>query len=144
IPYRFLMITINILLDDQISATKTLASTLRCCAKFRTDVVTNSAQTFLWNFCWKIITTPAPKSEVEAEICLAAYEACAYALNDLVSVFSPSSLDLLANNYKSFPSEAEGKALLDAFVTTFIHNINNIIDGGKLTRSRRAVLISWK
>ncbi|XP_020547413.1 uncharacterized protein LOC105155957 isoform X2 [Sesamum indicum] len=129
---------------EAISATKTLASTLRCCAKFRTDVVTNSAQTFLWNFCWKIITTPAPKSEVEAEICLAAYEACAYALNDLVSVFSPSSLDLLANNYKSFPSEAEGKALLDAFVTTFIHNINNIIDGGKLTRSRRAVLISWK
>ncbi|KAL0372987.1 UNVERIFIED_CONTAM: hypothetical protein Scaly_0980300 [Sesamum calycinum] len=129
---------------EAISATKTLASSLRCCSKFRTDVVTNSAQTFLWNFCWKIITTPAPKSEVEAEICLAAYEACAYALNDLVSVFSPSSLDLLANNYKSFPSEAEGKALLDAFVTTFIHNINNIIDGGKLTRSRRAVLISWK
>ncbi|KAL0446379.1 UNVERIFIED_CONTAM: hypothetical protein Slati_1765800 [Sesamum latifolium] len=134
------------LLQEQgnISAIKTLASTLRCCAKFRTDVVTNSAQTFLWNFCWKIITTPAPKSEVDAEICLAAYEACAYALNGLVSVFSPLSLDLFANNYKSFPSEAEGKALLDAFVTTFIHNINNIIDGGKLTRSRRAVLISWK
>ncbi|KAK4423009.1 putative methyltransferase TARBP1 [Sesamum alatum] len=129
---------------EAISATKTLASILRCCAKFRTDGVTNSAQTFLWNFCWKIITTPAPKSEVEAEICLAAYEACAYALKDLVSVVSPSSLDLLANNYKSFPSEAEGQALLDAFVTTFIHNINNIVDGGKLTRSRRAVLISWK
>ncbi|KAK6146394.1 hypothetical protein DH2020_020263 [Rehmannia glutinosa] len=129
---------------EAITAIKTLASLLRWCVQFRTDGLTSSAQSFLWNLCWKIITTPAPKSEVEGEICIAAYEACAYALKDLVSVFSPLSLDLAANNDNSFPSEADGKALLDVFVSTFIHNINNVIDGGNLARSRRAILMNWK
>ncbi|KAI3453453.1 hypothetical protein Pfo_010116 [Paulownia fortunei] len=129
---------------EAMTTIKTLASLLRWCAQFRTDVETNSAQTFLWNFCWKIITTPAPKSEVEAEICIAAYEACAYALKDLVSVISPLSLDLVSNNDNSFPSEADGKTLLDVFVSTFIHNINNVIDGGNLARTRRAILMNWK
>ncbi|PIN08693.1 hypothetical protein CDL12_18734 [Handroanthus impetiginosus] len=129
---------------EAITAVKTIASVLRGCAQFRTDVLKNSAQAFLWNFCWKIITTPTPKSEVEAEICIAAYEACAYALKDLLYVFSPLSLDLVRSNDKSCSLEGDAKALLDMFVSTFIHNINNIIDGGNLARTRRAILMNWK
>lgn len=82
--------------------------------------------------------------QVEAEICIAAYEACAYALKDLVSVFSPLALDLVADNDNSFPLETDDKALLDVFASTFIHNINYIIDGGNLARTRRAILMNCK
>ncbi|GFP96490.1 hypothetical protein PHJA_001793100 [Phtheirospermum japonicum] len=128
---------------EAITAIKTLASLLRMGAQFRRDGLTNSAQIFLWSFCWKIITTPAPKSEVEAEICVAAYEACAFALKDLVSVFSPLSMGLVANNDNLISLEADGKAL-DVFVSTFIHNINNVIEEGSLARTRRAILMNWK
>ncbi|KAL7150015.1 hypothetical protein ABFS83_05G079800 [Erythranthe nasuta] len=129
---------------EAITCIKTLAYVMRWCEQFRTDVLTNSAQTFLWKFCWKTITTPAPKSEVEAEICLASYEACAYALKDLGFVFSPLSLNLVTSTNKSFPSETDGKSMLDVFVSAFIYNIDNVIDGGQLARTRRAVLINSK
>ncbi|KAL3619436.1 hypothetical protein CASFOL_037006 [Castilleja foliolosa] len=128
---------------EAITAIKTLASLLRLGAQFRRDGLTNSAQTYLWSFCWKIITTPAPKSEVEAEVCVAAYEACAFALKDLVSVFSSLSMDLVANNDNLISLEADVKAL-DVFLSTFIRNINNVIEEGSLARTRRAILMNWK
>lgn len=82
--------------------------------------------------------------QVEAEICIAAYEACAHALKDLVSVFSPMTLDIVADSDISFQIKTDDKALLDGFVSTFMHNINQIIDGGRLARSRRAILMNWK
>ncbi|KAH6767928.1 tRNA/rRNA methyltransferase family protein [Perilla frutescens var. frutescens] len=146
---RFTLISINPLSfpvksGEKITAVKTLASVLRWYVQFRTDGLIQSAQSFLWNFCWNTIRTPAPKSEVEAEIFLAAYEACAHALKDLVSVFSPMTLDLVADSDSSFQLETDVKGLLDMFVSTFLHNINQIIDGGKLARTRRAVLMNWK
>ena len=76
---------------------------------------------------------------------MAAYEALAYALKELVSVFSPLALDLLMENYKSSPPNADSKKpLLDSFVWTFLQNINNLIAVGNLVRTRRAVLINWK
>ncbi|KAL3834975.1 hypothetical protein ACJIZ3_009711 [Penstemon smallii] len=129
---------------EAITSIKTLSFVSRWCAQLRTDVLIKCAHGFLWNFCWKIIRSPTPKSEVEAEICIAAYEACAYALKDLVSVFSPLSLDLFINNDNSLTIKADREALLDIFVSTFICSINNVIDGGTLARTRRAVLMNWK
>ncbi|KAL8528968.1 hypothetical protein ACS0TY_006437 [Phlomoides rotata] len=129
---------------EAITSVKTLASVLRWCAKFTTHGVVKSTQSFLWNFCWETITLPAPKTEVEAELRIAAYEACAYALKDLVSFFSPLTLDLVKDNDNSFPLQTDDKTVLDVFVSTFIKNINNIIDGGNLARTRRAILMNWK
>ncbi|XP_073122421.1 uncharacterized protein [Henckelia pumila] len=129
---------------EAITSVKSLASVLRLCAQFRTNISLDSARTLLWRFCWKIITPPACTSEVEAEICTAAYEACSYALKNLVPMFSPLSLDIFSRNSNSSLSEADNEALLDLFISTFIHNINNVIDGGKLARTRRAILMNWK
>lgn len=82
--------------------------------------------------------------QVEAEIRIAAYEACAYALKDLASFFSPLSLDFVKDNDNPFPLETDDKTVLDVFVSTFIKNINNIIDEGNLPRTRRAILMNWK
>lgn len=76
---------------------------------------------------------------------MAAYEALARALKELVSVFSPLALDLLMENYKSSQPNADSKKpLLDSFVRTFLQNINNVIAVGSMVRTRRAVLINWK
>lgn len=91
-----------------------------------------------WWFYWINV------KQVEAEIRIAAYEACAYALKDLVSVFSPVTLDRMTDSDGSFQSETDDNARLDMFVSTFTHTINQIIDGGKLARTRRAVLMNWK
>ncbi|XP_042008836.1 uncharacterized protein LOC121757352 isoform X1 [Salvia splendens] len=129
---------------EAITSVRTLASVLRWCVQYKTDGLVHSAESFLWKLCWKIITTPAPISEVEAEIRIAAYEACAYALKDLVSVFFPVTLDIMTDSDGIFQSETDDNARLDMFVSTFMHNINQIIDGGKLARTRRAVLMNWK
>ncbi|XP_057773845.1 uncharacterized protein LOC130993110 isoform X2 [Salvia miltiorrhiza] len=129
---------------EAITSIRTLASVLRWCVQSKADGLIHSAESFLWKSCWKIITTPAPISEVEAEIRIAAYEACAYALKDLMFVFSPMTLDMMADIDDSFQLETDDQGLLDVFVSTFMHNINQIIDGGKLTRTRRAVLMNWK
>lgn len=59
-------------------------------------------------------------------------------------MFSSLSVDLFVNTDNLFPVEAGGEALLDVFVSTFMHKINNVIDGGILARTRRAVLMNWK
>lgn len=59
-------------------------------------------------------------------------------------VFSSLTLDLVEDNDESFQLETDNKALLEVFVSMFMHNINQIIDGGKLARTRRAVLMKSK
>lgn len=61
-----------------------------------------------------------------------------------MSVFSPVTLDRMTDSDGSFQSETDDNARLDMFVSTFTHTINQIIDGGKLARTRRAVLMNWK
>lgn len=61
-----------------------------------------------------------------------------------MSVFSPVTLDIMTESDGIFQSETDDNARLDMFVSTFMHNINQIIDGGKLARTRRAVLMNWK
>lgn len=51
-------------LFTQITSIKILASVLRWCVQSKADGLIHSAESFLWKFCWKIITTPAPISEV--------------------------------------------------------------------------------
>lgn len=79
-----------------------------------------------------------------AEICLAAYEALAYALRALASVFSPQTLDFVTDNDKQLLSKVEGKPLLDSLVLSFLQNINDLLAVGVLVRTRRAVLMNWK
>lgn len=90
-----------------------------------------------------LVVTLHIRKQVEAEIRIAAYEACAYALKDLVSLFSPMTVGIMTDSDGSFHLE-HNKALLDVFVCTFVHHIDQIIDGGKLARTRRAVLMNWK
>ncbi|XP_051144850.1 uncharacterized protein LOC127260880 isoform X3 [Andrographis paniculata] len=129
---------------EAITSIKTLVAVLKWCAELRTDVPTYAAQVFLWTFCLKTFATPAPKSEVEGEIYIAAYEACTYALEGLVPIFSTSSLNSLANNDSLFLLEEDREALLDVRVSTFMNNLNIAIDGGNMARTRRAVLMNLK
>ncbi|CAI9772460.1 unnamed protein product [Fraxinus pennsylvanica] len=127
-----------------VTSLKTLASVLRWCVQNgRDDASLNFSLTFLWNFCWKVITSSTCKSETEDEISMAAYEAIAYILKDLASVFS-LSLDLLMKTGSSSPSDADREPILDIFLSTFIGNINNLVAGGNLARTRRAILMNWK
>lgn len=54
------------------------------------------------------------------------------------------TLDIVADTDISFQTETDDKALLDGFVCKFMRNSNQIIDGGLLARSRRAILMNWK
>lgn len=82
-------------------------------------------------------------NQTEDEISVAAYEALVYILKDLASVFS-LSLDLLMKTDSSSPSDADREPVLDTFLSTFIGNINNLVAGGNLARTRRAILMNWK
>ncbi|XP_071917542.1 uncharacterized protein [Coffea arabica] len=123
---------------------KSVASISRWCAQFTPATSLNSALTFLWSFCWKIITTPSGRSETEAEIRLGSYEALAHILKELVSVFSPLSFDVVVDDGKSCVSEADDRPTLDTLVQTFLQCVNNLIETGNLVRTRRAILINWK
>ncbi|XP_075102015.1 uncharacterized protein LOC107784157 isoform X3 [Nicotiana tabacum] len=114
-------------------------------AQFGADASLKSVVTYLWNFCWKISSTAlACNSEIEAEICLAAYEALAGALDGLVSMFSLLSLDHVTENDELTPLDADGKSVLDSLLRTLLQNINSIVAVGNLVRTRRAVLLNWK
>ncbi|KAK3029857.1 hypothetical protein RJ639_038291 [Escallonia herrerae] len=127
-----------------ITSAQTLASILPWCAEYRSDVLLDSAFTFIWQLSWKIITSPSCNTESEAEIRLAAYEALAHVWKAVTAVFSPLAFDLLLENCTSSLPECEGKPLLDSFVQTFLWSINDLIAVGNLVRSRRAVLMNWK
>ncbi|XP_038975509.1 uncharacterized protein LOC103710780 [Phoenix dactylifera] len=114
------------------------------CNQLIKDRSLDSAFTFLWDFSWKVIKSPAYDSESGAEIRLAAYEALACVLKALSTYFNTSCLDfVMAYNESHFSSE-EVKPLLDLLVLCFLHNINDLLAIGVLARSRRAVLMNWK
>ncbi|XP_060207448.1 uncharacterized protein LOC132635184 isoform X2 [Lycium barbarum] len=128
-----------------VTSIKAVASISSWSAQFGTVASLTSVVTYLWNFCWKISSTsPACNSEIEAEICLAAYEAVAGALEGLLSMFSLLSLDDVTEDDELTSLEADGKPVLDSLLRTLLHNINSIIAVGHLARSRRAVLLNWK
>ncbi|KAF3672281.1 hypothetical protein T459_00734 [Capsicum annuum] len=128
-----------------VTSIKAVASISSWSAQFGTDASLTSAVTHLWNFCWKISSTStACNSEIEAEICLAAYEAVAGSLEGLLSMFSLLLLDHVTEDDQLTTLEADGKSVLDSLLRTLLQNINNIIAVGNLARTRRAVLLNWK
>ncbi|XP_019190926.1 PREDICTED: uncharacterized protein LOC109185383 isoform X1 [Ipomoea nil] len=127
-----------------ITAIKSVASISKWCIQFRKDASIDFAITYLWNACWKVITSSSSNSEIEAEISLAAYEAVGNALKEMAPMFSLVSLDLVKQNDGLSPSEADDRLILDSFFSTFLQNINSLIGAGTLVRSRRAVLLHCK
>lgn len=75
-----------------------------------------------------------------AELHLAAYEALAYVLAALSTACSSQFLDFVEAKQTDQACEFS----LDILVTTFLDNINHLLTDGTLTRSRRAVLMTWK
>lgn len=127
-----------------VTSIKAVASISSWSAQFGTDASLASVVTYLWNFCWKISSTsPACSSELEAEICLAAYEAVAGALEGLLSMFN-LLLDHVTEDDELTSLKADGKPVLNSLLRTLLQNINNIIAVGNLARARRAVLLNWK
>ncbi|XP_057476407.1 uncharacterized protein LOC130764285 [Actinidia eriantha] len=114
------------------------------CVQFENAGSLYSAFIFLWKFFSKIASLSVFDSETAAEIWLAAYEALAHGLKAIVLAFPSLALDLIMENHKPSSGNAEGKPLLDSLVLSFLQNINNLIAGEKLVRSRRAILMNWK
>lgn len=81
--------------------------------------------------------------QIEAEICLAAYEALVFVLRVLASTYFSQSLFLIMENEKLF-LETEGRTQLDYMILSFSRNINDLLEVGFLARSRRAVLLDCK
>ncbi|XAR70547.1 tRNA (guanosine(18)-2'-O)-methyltransferase [Bertholletia excelsa] len=122
---------------------KVISSISLWCVQFETDNLLNHAFIFLWEFFWKIVSSPTCDSEIIAEIRLAAYEALVHVLKAVVSAFSSVALHLIMENQK--PSLVnKGKSLLDLLVLSFLQNINNLIVVETLVRTRRAILMNWK
>ncbi|CAI9095603.1 OLC1v1031591C1 [Oldenlandia corymbosa var. corymbosa] len=127
-----------------ITSLKSLASITRWCVQFTAEASLNSVITFLWNFCWKTITTPSGVSERDAEISLGAYEALSCVLKDLITMASHLAFDLFTGCERFSVLHADAKPSLDVFVQFFLQNVNTLISTGNLVRSRRAVLFNWK
>lgn len=81
--------------------------------------------------------------QAAAEVYLAAFEALAAVLNALVSLCSAGSFNLLEND-STLLTMVDGEFWLQVSVPAFLHNINHLLTAGLLSRSRRAVLLSWK
>ncbi|CAN4078084.1 unnamed protein product [Withania somnifera] len=127
-----------------VTSIKAVASISSWSAQIGTNASLASAVAYLWNFCLRISSTsPACNSEIEAEICLAAYEAVAGALEGLLSMFSLLSLEHVTEDELT-SLEADGKPVLNSLLRTLLQNINSIIAVGNLARTRRAVLLNWK
>ncbi|KAJ7952593.1 tRNA/rRNA methyltransferase (SpoU) family protein [Quillaja saponaria] len=141
---RRLSISTTTTVLQAIMSVKAVASISFFCARLNNNALLNSAIIFMWQFFWRIITSPPCNSETGAEICLAAYEALAPVLRTLVSTFSPYSLDFIRENNKLLSPGVEDKPLLDSLFVSFIQHINNLLAAGVLARSRRAVLLNWK
>ncbi|KAK1306093.1 hypothetical protein QJS10_CPA10g01026 [Acorus calamus] len=123
---------------------KTIACISSWCSKLGKDFFVDSAHTFLWSFCWKVILSSPCDSETGAEIRLAAYEALAPVLKALSTTFSLVDFDLLMAYNRSALANVEGEPLLDYLLLNFLQNINELLTVEHLARSRRAVLMNWK
>ncbi|KAH7851816.1 hypothetical protein Vadar_016832 [Vaccinium darrowii] len=127
-----------------IISVKAVAVVSLWCVQLESDGLLHYAFNFLWNFFWKIVSSPSCDSEAAAEIRLAAYEALSHVLKAVVSGFSSVALDLIMENHKCSSLNAEGKPVLDSLVLCFLQNINILIAVEKLVRTRRATLMNWK
>ncbi|KAJ4957121.1 hypothetical protein NE237_013904 [Protea cynaroides] len=123
---------------------KTVATISSWSAQLKNDSMLESVFKFLWNFVEKVISSPTYDSETGGEIRLAAYEALAPVLKALVSSFSPLVLNMVMGNYGSLVPKLTGKPLLDSLVLSFLQNINDLLAGRVLARSRRAILMNLK
>lgn len=72
------------------------------------------------------------------------YEALASVFKAFSTTFTNSHLDFVMEYNKTWLPNGEVTHLLDPLVLTFLHNTNNLLANGQLTRSRRAVLMNWK
>ena len=68
----------------------------------------------------------------------------AYVFKAWTMSFTSSTFDFIMSYNKSHFPDKENLPLLDPLVLSFIHNINDLLANGVLTRSRRAVLMNWK
>lgn len=125
---------------------KSIASISRWCVQFRSEsrVLFDSSLIFLWNFCLRVIKSPLGRSESEAEICLASYEAMAHVLKELVPTVSSSSLDLIIDRENLSNMKDESENFLDSFVQNFLQKVNHLLAVDNLVRTRRAILMNWK
>ncbi|XP_065031329.1 uncharacterized protein LOC103970039 isoform X3 [Musa acuminata AAA Group] len=123
---------------------RTVASISTWCNDMARGKISDSSFIFLWNFSWKAIRSSTYDSEAGAEICLAMYEALASVFKAFSTTFTNSHLDFVMEYNKTWLPNGEVTHLLDPLVLTFLHNTNNLLANGQLTRSRRAVLMNWK
>ncbi|KAG9452528.1 hypothetical protein H6P81_005432 [Aristolochia fimbriata] len=123
---------------------RTVACLSSWCAQIKASDLPVSALSLLWNFCWRVVSSPKCDSETSAEISLATYEALAPVLKAISTTFSSLDFELIVINNTSVPVNGESRALLDSFVLCYLQNINDLLDAGLLKRSRRAILMNWK
>ncbi|WOL09568.1 hypothetical protein Cni_G18321 [Canna indica] len=123
---------------------RTIASISSWCNELAKGNISDFSFHFLWDFSWKAVQSPLYDSEVGAEICLAMYEALAAVFKNFSTTFNSLHLDFVVAYVKKHLPDAETRHLLDPLVFNFLHSINNRLDDGLLTRSRRAVLMNWK
>ncbi|KAG0553292.1 hypothetical protein BDA96_01G581400 [Sorghum bicolor] len=100
----------------------------------------SSAFSMLWDFYLNVTHHSTIATETGAELHLAAYEALTYVLAALSTACSSQFLDFVEAKQTDQACEFS----LDILVTTFLDNINHLLTDGTLTRSRRAVLMTWK
>lgn len=79
-----------------------------------------------------------------SEIHLAAYESLGSVLKALSTHFSPSALEFVMVVNRSIFRVEQNEFLLDPFLRNFLQSINDLLDKGTLTRSRRSILMKWK
>ncbi|PUZ43320.1 hypothetical protein GQ55_9G652300 [Panicum hallii var. hallii] len=117
-----------------------ISSVASWCNHYSSGDSFSSTFSFLWDFYWKVIEHSTYATETGAELHLAAYETLAYVLAALSAARNSQYLDLVetkqTNQARNFS--------LDISMTTFLNNINHLLTNGILTRSRRAVLMTWK
>ncbi|CAA7393157.1 unnamed protein product [Spirodela intermedia] len=127
-----------------ILSVKAVASVLSWTMQLGKDLCINSSFTSLWGFCCKVILFRTNASEIGSEIHLAAYESLGSVLKALSTLFSPSALDSVMVFNRSLFRVEQNEFLLDPFLHNFLQSINDLLDKGSLTRSRRSILMKWK
>ncbi|KAJ4784544.1 tRNA/rRNA methyltransferase (SpoU) family protein [Rhynchospora pubera] len=128
-----------------IFAMKAITSVLSWCRQFKQDYHLKNSANFLWDFSWKVIRYPTCNTETGAELQLAAFESLSHVLKSLSNSFASLILGHAFTDQR--PSQSNGmleKSSLDLFVLGFLESINSLLADGALSRSRRAVLMSWK
>ncbi|XP_078155872.1 tRNA/rRNA methyltransferase (SpoU) family protein [Carex rostrata] len=126
-----------------IFAMKAISCVLSWCRQFKQDYRLENSSIFLWDFCWRVIRSPTRNTETGAELQLAAFESLSHVLKSLSACFS-SLIHTLTNQRAGQLNGMLEEHSLDLFMVGFLESINCLLANGALSRSRRAVLMSWK